>query len=146
MRGAVGNVWQWFAGFRARFKKPTERVSRPIPPVSDIAGKAVPERAAGGAVANTTVRESATVSTADAEISGALPDQQEIRRRRDLVRVLFNEFWSGQDDKPAAFVDRLDRAEPYLNERLAGGGELWQLDADARKMLGLPPRRLFEDG
>jgi hypothetical protein len=142
MRGAVRNVLQWFAGFRATFKKPTECVSRPIPPVSDIAGEAAPERAAGGAVANTTVPESATVSNADVKIGGALPDQQEIQRRRDLIRVLFNEFWNGQDDKPAAFVDRLDRAETYLNERLAGCGELWQLDADARKMLGLPPRIL----
>lgn len=68
------------------------------------------------------------------------PDQQEIQRRRELVRTLFNDFWSGRDDKPAAFVDRLNEAESYLNERLAATGEVWQLDAATRKMLGLPAR------
>ena len=51
------------------------------------------------------------------------PDQQEIQRRLELVRAMFNDFWSGCDDKPAAFVDRLDQAEPYLNERLTACGE-----------------------
>ena len=68
------------------------------------------------------------------------PDQQEIQRRRELVRTLFNDFWSGRDDKPAAFVDRLDEAETYLNERLTACGESWRLEASTRKMLGLPPR------
>jgi hypothetical protein len=57
-----------------------------------------------------------------------------------LVRTLFNDFWSGCDDKPAAFVDRLNQAEMYLNERLTASGERWQLDAKTRQMLGLPPR------
>jgi hypothetical protein len=39
------------------------------------------------------------------------PDQQEIQRRRELVRTLFNDFWSGRDDKPETFADRLDQAE-----------------------------------
>jgi hypothetical protein len=68
------------------------------------------------------------------------PDQQEIQRRRELVRTLFNDFWSGCDEKPGTFVDRLDQAESYLNERLAACGEWWQLDAKTRKMLGLPRR------
>ena len=46
----------------------------------------------------------------------------------------------GLDEKPAAFVDRLDQAEDYLNERLAAGGECWQLDAKMRNILGLPTR------
>jgi len=66
------------------------------------------------------------------------PDAQEIQRRRDLVRQFFNDFWSGYDEKPAAFVDRLDQAEEYLNERLAASGESWKLDAKARQTLGLP--------
>jgi hypothetical protein len=66
--------------------------------------------------------------------------QQEIERRRSLVRELFNDFWRGTHDKPAAFVERLDRAEDYLNERLRANGEVWRLDAKARIMLGLPPR------
>ena len=66
--------------------------------------------------------------------------QQEIERRRNLARTLFNDFWSGVDEKPAAFVERLDQAEDYVNERLAASGEFWQLDAKTRAMLGLPPR------
>lgn len=72
--------------------------------------------------------------------ASAPPDQDEIQRRRELVRTLFNDFWSGRDDKPAAFVDRLNEAETYLNERLSASGEIWQLDAATRKMLGLPAR------
>ena len=67
-------------------------------------------------------------------------DQEEIQRRRDLVRTLFNDFWSEADDKPAAFVERLDQAEDYVNERLTACGEFWQFDAKTRAMLGLPPR------
>jgi hypothetical protein len=40
----------------------------------------------------------------------------------------------------AAFVERLDQAEDYLNERLTANGEVWRLDAKTRTMLGLPPR------
>jgi hypothetical protein len=53
---------------------------------------------------------------------------------------LFNDFWRGVYEKPAAFVERLDQAEDYLNERLAANGEFWRLDAKTRAMLGLPPR------
>ncbi len=69
-----------------------------------------------------------------------LPDQHEIQRRRDLIRTLFNDFWDGASDKPRAFVERLDQAETYLNERLTVLGEFWQLDTNTRVMLGLPPR------
>jgi hypothetical protein len=67
-------------------------------------------------------------------------DAEEIKRRRELVRSLFNDFWSDSDEKPAAFVDRLDQAEAYLNERLSASGEPWQIDANTRKVLGLPAR------
>lgn len=73
-------------------------------------------------------------------IAPVVPDQEEIERRRDLVRIFFNEFWSGASDKPIAFVKRLDEAEDYLNERLAAHGETWRFDAATRVMLGLPPR------
>jgi hypothetical protein len=56
------------------------------------------------------------------------------------VRMLFNDFWSGVNEKPAAFVERLDQAEDYLNERLAANGEFWRLDANTRAMLALPRR------
>jgi hypothetical protein len=53
---------------------------------------------------------------------------------------LFNDFWSEAHDKPTAFVERLDQAEDYVNERLTACGEFWRLDAKTRVMLGLPPR------
>ena len=60
-----------------------------------------------------------------------------------MVRTLFNDFWSGAYEKPTTFVERLDQAEDYVNERLAETGELWQLDATTRGTLGLPPRANF---
>ena len=71
-------------------------------------------------------------------IAGIVPDDQEIQRRRDLVRTLFNDFWSGSYDKPAAFADRLTQAEPYINGRLTACGEFWRLDGETRITLGLP--------
>ena len=95
-------------------------------------------------VGNPAAGKSLTVPiTADVKVD---PDvlivlnQEEIQRRRNLVRMLFNDFWSGAHDKPAAFVERLNQAEDYLNERLAANGEFWRLDANTRAMLGLPPR------
>ena len=79
--------------------------------------------------------DASTISVGPNELS-----QQEIERRRSFVRALFNDFWSGTHDKLAAFVERLDQAEDYLNERLTANGEVWRLDAKTRIMLGLPPR------
>jgi len=93
-------------------------------------------------VATVQVRAPAEVR-ADAGISAVAHDEldeQEIERRRNVVRTLFNDFWSGVYEKPAAFVERLDQAEDYVNERLAETGEFWQLDAKTRVTLGLPPR------
>jgi hypothetical protein len=73
-------------------------------------------------------------------ITDTVPEQQEIERRRNVIRSLFNDFWIGIHDKPAAFVDRLDQAEDYVNERLAASGEFWRLDDKSRRMLGLPRR------
>jgi hypothetical protein len=160
MRGKVENILQWFAGIGATFKKPAEYFSRPRHPASDIAAETLVEGAAEEAGADATASESAVATPTttatlsvpvpahakigqDAPISRVVPirlDQQEIQRRRELVRAMFNDFWSGSDDKPAAFVDRLDQAEPYLNERLTACGESWQLDATTRKRLSLPPR------
>ena len=67
------------------------------------------------------------------------PNQQEIERRREIVREFFNDFWRSTDDKPGTFAERLNRAEGHINERLAARGETWQLDAATRKQLGLPP-------
>jgi len=73
--------------------------------------------------------------------SGGSPSQEEIDRRRSLVRGFFNDYWSSVDDKPTSFAERLDRAEGYINERVAAGGENWRLGPATRKQLGLPPSR-----
>jgi hypothetical protein len=69
------------------------------------------------------------------------PSQQEIDRRRLVVREFFNDYWSSVDDKPRSFAERLDRAEDYINERVAAGGEAWRLGPTTRKQLGLPPAK-----
>src|SRR5262249_41941284 len=43
--------------------------------------------------------------------AGGVPTQEEIERRRGLVRKFFNDYWSSIDDKPASFAERLDGAE-----------------------------------
>jgi hypothetical protein len=72
------------------------------------------------------------------EAEGSL-NHQEIERRREIVRQFFNDFWVSADDKPGTFAERLNRAEGHINERLAARGETWQLDAESRKQLNLPP-------
>jgi hypothetical protein len=69
------------------------------------------------------------------------PNEQEIDRRRGIVRAFFNDYWSSVDDKPTSFAERLDRAEAYINERVAAGGEAWRLGPATRKQLGLPPSK-----
>jgi hypothetical protein len=71
--------------------------------------------------------------------SQIISTRQELERRREIVRQFFNDFWRSTDDKPVTFAERLNRAEGYINERLAARGEAWQLDPATRKQLGLPP-------
>jgi hypothetical protein len=35
-------------------------------------------------------------------------NQQEIARRREIVRQFFNDFWRSPDDKPSTFAERLN--------------------------------------
>src|SRR6516165_9870699 len=77
--------------------------------------------------------------------SEASENQQEIARRREIVRQFFNDFWRSTDDKPSTFAERLNRAKGHINERLAARGETWQLDAASRKQLGLPPPKIRLD-
>jgi hypothetical protein len=155
-------VLRWFAQIGAAVIKPTKYFLRARYPASDEK-RAESTLGEAGAIAattrnalgNQTTTKSFTVPiTADvkidteAQIESAAPtvlDQEEIQRRRDLVRTLFNDFWSGAYEKPAAFVERLDQAEDYLNERLKANGEVWRLDATTRAMLGLPPRSSSPD-
>jgi hypothetical protein len=73
--------------------------------------------------------------------SDGAPNPQEIDRRRGIVREFFNDYWSSVEDKPTSFAERLDRAEGYINERVAAGGEAWRLGPATRKQLGLPPSK-----
>jgi hypothetical protein len=136
----VGKLLRWIAGISAAFKRPAEYFLRPTSPPSDVADETGAQHPVAGDNATATVEVEFGQAAQVKVISTISPDQQEIQRRRELVRALFNDFWNGSDDKPVTFVDRLNQAETYLNERLTARGEPWQLDASARKMLGLPPR------
>src|SRR5262245_52521707 len=138
MRGWVGKFLRWIAGIGAAFEGPTGTFLRPTSSPSHVADETGAETAVAEdkATAEMEFGQAGQVSV----ISTISPDQQEIQRRRELVRALFNDFWNGGGDKPVTFVDRLNQAETYLNERLTARGEPWQLDARTRKMLGLPPR------
>jgi hypothetical protein len=153
-RGVARNLWHTLAGIGATvtryfWRQLSANVITPENRGENAAGKAtLGSTAVQDAAAKSSVTESSPAPTTADVIVGAeapsnriahtIPDDQEIRRRRDLVRTLFNDFWSGANDKPAAFVDRLAQAEPYINERLTACGEFWQLDAEARITLGLP--------
>jgi hypothetical protein len=139
-------VLRWFAQIAAAVIKPTRYFLRTRYPASDgeRADSALEEAAAIAAATENVAANTAGVKVdIDAQIdstASTVLDQEETQRRRDLVRTLFNDFWSEAHDKPTAFVERLDQAEDYLNERLAETGEFWQLDAKTRVTLGLPPR------
>ena len=158
MGSAPVNVFRWVAGIVAALNKTaTERSWRLGHPPSDIIvqsrnGRATVPAGEGvtteSRVAKLTGEAHQTEGVAvDAKIDRDVqvdrvaipPDDLEIQRRRDLVRTLFNDFWTGFDNKPTSFADRLDEAESYLNERLTACGEFWRLDAKARELLGLPP-------
>ena len=70
------------------------------------------------------------------------PVQRDDESRRKLIRQLFNEYWNGVEDKPPTFAERLEIAERYINEQLAGRDVGWRLDAMTRKQLGLPLSRV----
>jgi hypothetical protein len=132
-------------------KKPTNSSSRPKPAASDITTET---RTKSGATAPPAPVQYTTAISANAKNSlncqvnraaSTSSDQQEIKRRRELVRTLFNDFWSDRDEKPATFVDRLHQAETYINERLTASGEFWQLDGQTRELLGLPARQNSRD-
>ena len=77
--------------------------------------------------------ESESLVSPELEVS---PGQQEVDRRRGIVRAFFNDYWSSVDDKPASFAERLDLAEGYINERVAAGGEAWRLRSRNPQAIG----------
>ena len=121
------SIWHWIAGFRA--------------PV--MAASNAPPAKTGMAKNVTAVANPKTEVHPEGQINSVIPSalkEGEIQRRRNLVRTFFNDFRRGSYEKPAGFVERLDRAEDYVNDRLAAHGEAWRLDSQTRMMLGLPPR------
>ena len=140
--GGVSTVLRLFVEIGAAIKA-FFRASHPASPGSCAENAAVETEAVATAQipAHAKVEADAGISlVADNELN-----RQEIDRRRNLVRTLFNDFWSGEDQKPPSFTARLDQAEEYLNERLAANGETWRLDTETRAMLSLPPRASSPD-
>jgi hypothetical protein len=105
---------------------------------ADAYGEGQSSTAADDAVSNVDDVALQSVSQISIEAEQS-PNQQEIERRRKVVRDFFNAYWVSIDDKPATFAERLNRAEGYINEQLAAYGEAWQLDHATRKQLDLPP-------
>jgi hypothetical protein len=145
-RGVIANILRWFGEIRAAAYRLTKHVVRLRHPASAERLVETDDEAVG-AVATTPVSTEVDVGQGAGinPVADTVLDQQEIERRRNLVRTLFNDFWSGIYEKPAAFVERLDQAEGYLNERLASNGEFWRLDAKTRVVLRLPPRSNSSD-
>ena len=139
--GVIANILRWFGEVRAAASRLTKHVVWLRHP-SSAERLVESDDEVVGAVATTPVSTEVDVGPGAGinPVADTVLDQQEIEHRRNIVRILFNDFWSGVYEKPAAFVERLDRAEHYLNERLAASGEFWRLDANTRVTLGLPPR------
>jgi hypothetical protein len=146
--GVAANIFRWFVRLGAAAKHILRPTGPACPKSPADAGAESSQAENTGAKPTTAESFAAPLTTAvsaerDSGIKGlapCIPDKQEIERRRDLVRTLFNDFWSGAHDKPVAFLERLDQAEDYVNERLMACGEFWRLDTNTRVMLGLPPR------
>lgn len=132
---------RWFAGIGSAVFKLTKYFLRSSYPASveNPGERAAVTAGSVGITPTTADMNVGIVARIGGDVQSA-PDTQEIERRRNVVRTLFNDFWNGAHDKPAAFAKRFDQAEDYLNERLATNGEVWRLDNNTRAMLGLPPR------
>jgi len=164
----LNSIWRWVIGIRAPIvtascEPPgeeivavaaTEVVAEPTTevvanPTTEVVAHATAEVIANPTievVANPTTEVIANPTTEirpESQIKSAIPiaiDEAEIQRRRNLVRTFFNDFWTGAYEKPAGFLERLDQAEDYVNDRLTANGEAWRLDSKTRAMLGLPSR------
>lgn len=154
IREVAENISRWFAVISAHatskyLLRSRESGSIVTPAERDGDQTIVAANAFEKAIATATKTSITTPAPADVKpelpIVPIVPDQDEIERRRTLVRKLFNEFWGGVHEKPAGFAARFDQAEDYLNERLAADGEIWQLDATTRAQLGLPARLSSRD-
>src|SRR5438045_1247504 len=99
---------RWFAGLGAAVIKTIKYFLRTRYPDEDRAQSALEEAGSIAAATEKAVKSfaapvTAGVKGADTSIdSAASPviDLEEIQRRRDLVRTMFNDFWSGAYEKP----------------------------------------------
>ena len=85
-------LWRWIGAIRATFQRLAASPLRPTTPVPDVSDKTGAESAVADdqAAAEAEVVQATQVSV----VSNNSPDQQEIQRRRELVRALFNDFGS----------------------------------------------------
>jgi hypothetical protein len=127
----IRSIWHWIAGVHAPVVAAPYQQS-----AKTYEQSATTQEPAAVADPKTKVRPSGQISSG----TPSALDEGEIRRRRTLVRIFFNDFWNGPYEKPAGFLQRLDQAEDYVNDRLAANGEAWRLDSQTRVILGLPPR------
>jgi hypothetical protein len=112
-------------------QSPTRDVGADRPPVSIV--RVEPE-----AEVNSPSRQDARIEPTPTQEVETLPVQQDGENRRALIRQLFNDYWTGIEDKPPTFAERLAIAEGYINARLADRDVGWRLDGTTRKQLGLP--------
>ena len=108
--GVAANIFRWFVRLGAAAKHILRPTDPACPKAPAEAGAVSPQ--AENTDSNPTTAESfaAPLTASVNAIKGltpSIPDKQEIERRRDLVRTLFNDFWSGAYEKPVAF----DQAE-----------------------------------
>jgi hypothetical protein len=119
LQGSMGGLLRWLIGiFGASSNSDGSESAGALSTASGTPAEEIP-------IARTTIDfvQSANddnVSQVEAPISvsATTPNQEEITRRRDVIRVLFNDFWKDREDKPDSFSDRLNEAETYLNKRL----------------------------
>ena len=135
------------------------RLPQPDKPAAPVASEgftpeapAAPEAPADGSTASIlrldppsgvdalAAHDESEIAVSPAEQIESPPVQWDDESRRNLIRQLFNEYWTGIEDKPPTFAERLGVAERYINERLADRDVGWRLDAGTRKQLGLPPQ------
>jgi hypothetical protein len=138
------SIWRWVIGIRAPIV--TASCEPPGEEIVAVATTEVVAEPTTEVAANPTTEVIANPTIEirpESQIKSAIPiaiDEAEIQRRRNLVRTFFNDFWTGAYEKPSGFLERLDQAEDYVNDRLTANGEAWRLDSKTRAMLGLPSR------
>jgi hypothetical protein len=118
-RRGVPEILRWFAQIGATIKTVTKHFLRPRHPGYPFTAEQRAESTleeAGAATENVVANLTTTAEPFTAPVTAGVNvdtdalsdsaaatvlDHEEIQRRRDLVRMLFNDFWSGAYEKPA---------------------------------------------